>query len=456
MRKHGSKWVLGFLVVIISVVFIFTFGFGNKGQVDPTVAKVGSHEITRMEYNRAMKNALDAMRQRGRSVSDEDRAKLREAVLSDLVDRYVLVQKATEMGLSVSDREYVDNLMGQGLVKKDGTFDRETYLQYVRRTGIDLETFEKNERQMMLIGRLINIIQDNAPTSADEKSLFEEYIKRRGQVRFSVAVFDPEQHKNKVTVDDRELSDLYEREKNTYKSENTLHLVYLAIGDKSGVKDDQVYMDLLKAKDLAAYGKAKGLEVIDPGTLKESEIVSRFPKLKMQEGLKGLAKGDVTLPMRTDNTSFIFQVVDRQDGKLLDKDDAIKAIRARVVAEKARTTARTMAEAAVKDKGLKFTRTTEFVPRSSDAIPGIGPIPPDSSALFALSAGQVFERPVAIDGKYYVFAYADEKQPDKAEWDKEKQIFKQVYINIGKNAYFAAFKDDLKKAAKVKYSLKDM
>ena len=164
MRKHGSKWVLGFLVVIISVVFIFTFGFGNKGQVDPTVAKVGSHEITRMEYNRTMKSALDMMKGRGGSVSDEERTKLRETVINDLIDKYVLLQKAADMGLSVSDAEYIENLKGQGLVKKDGTFDRETYLLYARRTGPDLETFEKNLRQGMVIARLVNIIQDNAPT----------------------------------------------------------------------------------------------------------------------------------------------------------------------------------------------------------------------------------------------------------------------------------------------------
>ena len=32
MRKHGSKWVLGFLVVIIIVTFVFGFGFSRKGR----------------------------------------------------------------------------------------------------------------------------------------------------------------------------------------------------------------------------------------------------------------------------------------------------------------------------------------------------------------------------------------------------------------------------------------
>ena len=62
MRKHGSKWVLGFLVVVISVVFVFTFGFNNKGQAERPVAEVGSHKITAMEYQNAYNKAADSYR----------------------------------------------------------------------------------------------------------------------------------------------------------------------------------------------------------------------------------------------------------------------------------------------------------------------------------------------------------------------------------------------------------
>lgn len=457
MRKHGSKWVLGFLVVIISVVFIFTFSFSNKGEMDRTVVEVGSHKITMMEYREAFDRTLKAMRTQGRNASDADRAKIREAVIDGLIDRYVFLAKAADMGLAVTDREYADYLATSWVYnKEDGTFDEKLYLEFVRRSGLDRKTYEENQRQALLIQRLISIIQDNDTSTVDEKGAFEYFIREKGQVKLSVAVFDPDAYKSKVAIDDKELAGLYEREKGAHKSENTYHLRYLAINDGSGVKDDQVYMDLLKSKDLAAYGKMKGLEVVDLGTMKESELISRFGKLKMREGLKGLVKGDVTLPMRTDTMSFIFQVVDREEGKLLDRAEAVKEIRARIAAEKARTMARTMAEDGVKDKGLKFARTTEFIPRSSTSIPGIGPIPAENAALFALSKGQVFEKPVEVNGKFYVFAYADEKQPDKAQWEKEKVASSQIYKMKRRDAFFAAFREDMRKAAKVKYDLKDM
>ena len=73
-------------------------------------------------------------------------------------------------------------------------------------------------------------------------------------------------------MDEKELAALYEREKDTQRSENTYHLRYMMIDSKSGVRDDQAYMELLKSKDMPAYGRAKGLEVVDLGTKSESDL----------------------------------------------------------------------------------------------------------------------------------------------------------------------------------------
>ncbi len=455
MRKHGSKWVLGFLVVIISVVFVFTFGFNNKGQADKTLAEVGSHRITAMEYQDAYRRAAEFERMQGKTRSDEDQMKLKEIVMNELIDKYVLLKKAGEMGISVSDREFTENLTQAGF-NKNGKFDRQAYLEYLRRSNLEPKTFEENHRQSMVIGRMMSIIMDNGMAVIDEKAVYEGYTKQRGQVKLSVAVFDPDEYKGKVVVDDKELNDLYEREKGVYRSENTFHLKYMVIDEKSGVRDDQAYMDLLKSKDLTAYGKAKGLEVVDLGTMKESELLSKFGGLKIEDALKGVNKGDITLPMRAENRSFIFQVVEREEGKPLEKSEALKVIRTRVAAEKAKTMARMKAEDAIRDKGLRFTKDTGFIARNSTTLPGIGPVPKVSAGLLALSRGQVFQSPVEVNGKFYVFAYADEKQPDKDQWEKEKDMYSRLYAAEKRNAFFTDFKDDLRKSIKVKTDWKDL
>ncbi len=203
------------------------------------------------------------------------------------------------------------------------------------------------------------------------------------------------------------------------------HLKYMLIDEKSGVKDDQAYMELLKSKDMSAYGKSKGIEVVDLGMTKESELIARFARLRPQEWLRGLGKGEISLPERDGGRSYIFQMVDREDGKPLEKSEALKVIRARVAGEKAKVMARLGAEDAIKG-GAKFVKETGFLPRNNPVIPGIGQIPGDGAGIFGLAKGKTYERPVEIGGKYYVFACIDEKQPDEDQWEKEKETYERA------------------------------
>ena len=447
--------MLGFLVVIISVVFVFTFGFSNKGRADKIVAQVGSHKISASEYQDAYMKMVNTYRQLYGGKVDEKALGLREMVMNQLVDKYVLLKKAEDLGIGVSEREFMENLVGMGAFNRNGTFSRDIYLDFLRRNNLDPKAFEEGRKEAMTIGKLVSIIEDNGSV-VDEKGAHESYLKEKGQVQLSFAVFDDDQYREKVTVETAELAALYDKEKATLRSENTLHLKYMVIDEKSGVRDDQAYVDLLKSRDLSAYGKEKGIEVVDLGVLKESDVVSKFGKLNIRDALKGMGKGDVSLPVREGDKSLIFQIVDREEGKPLDKEEAFKILRARLAGEKARLMARVMAEDAAKGKGTAFTRDTGFLPRSSTAIPGLGEIPKEDLAVFALSKSQTFQKPVEIGGKFYVFACVDEKQPDAGQWEKDREVYSRIYAGQMRNAYLAAFMEDLKKTLKVKINWDDI
>ena len=455
MRKHGSKWVLGFLVVVISVVFVFTFGFSNKLRGDKIVAEVGPIKISASEYRDAYIQTSNMYRNLYRDKFDEKAMGLREMVMNQLVDRYVLLKKAEDLGLSVSDKEFMDGLAQMGMIDKNGQFDRDLYMEFLRRRNLEPKTFESSQKQAMAIAKLVNIIEDNG-TMVDEKAAYNSYLREKGQVRLSWAVFDQDQYRDKVTVDDKDLESLYEKEKGMLRTENILHLKYVVIDEKSGLRDDRVYMDLLKSKDLSAYGKSKGLEVVDLGAQKESDIVSKFGKLKIQDVLKGMGRGDISLPVREAEKSFIFQIVDREEGKPLEKADAMRILRQRLINEKAKLMARLTAEDAAKGKGASFTKDAEFLPRSATAIPGLGEIPKEGLAILGLSKGQTFQTPVEINGRFYVFACTDEKQPENDQWEKDKETYRGIYAAMAREAYLMAFKEDLKKTLKVRINWEDI
>ncbi len=450
MRKHASRWLLGVICAVIIVVFVFTFGF-KQGGLEKTVAQVGPYKISAAEYYQTHSKMEKFYRKLYGDKFDEEagsQQKLKEMVMNQLLDKYLLLEKAEDMGLKVSGKEFGEFLSGIEVFKRNGAFDRQAYEEFLKRNNTDPKMFEEEQKQAMLIEKTLRIILDNG-VQVDEKAAYAAYLKERGQVKLSVAVFDPADYRDKVSIDQKELESLYEKEKGGLRSENMYHLKYMLIDEKSGVRDDQAYMELLKSRDMAAYGKSKGVEVVDLGMTKESDLFGRFARLRPKEWLRGLGKGEISLPMRDGGKSYIFQMVDREEGKPLDKSEALKVIKARMTGEKAGVMARLRAEDAIKG-GAKFVKDTGFLPKNSPVIPGIGQIPRDDAGIFTLPKGKTYDKPIEIGGKYYVFACLDEKQPDKDQWEKEKETYKRVFEAMARDAYLVSFKEDLKKSVKVR------
>jgi hypothetical protein len=450
MRKFASRWVLGFILAVIIIAFVFGFGFGRGGN-KYSIGNVGSYEISPYEYRDLLENMEKTYRAMFKDRFDEmarNELNLKEMALNQMIEKYLMLTKASKLGISVSDKEIEDNLLGVEIFKKNGKFDRETYENFYRRKGMDPRKVDQDMRDYMVIERMKSIILDNG-AQVDEKSAYNAYVKEKGQIKLAMTIFDPEDFKSKVSVDDKEIEAIYSREKDTFRSENAFHLTMMAIKEGSGLKDDQAYMDLLKKKDLAEYGKSKGIEVVNLGMIKEGDLLAKYPKLPMRDALKGLSKGDVTLPLRDGPVSYIFQMVERQDGKPLDKTEASKIIRERIAKEKTQMMARSRAEDLLKDKNLKSSKETEFMPRSSGLIAGIGPIPKDNQDLLSIVKGQTYTKVIGIDGKYYVFSYADEKRPDDEDWKKDKENFMRFYTSSTKVAFLNSFTEELKKTIKI-------
>jgi hypothetical protein len=297
--------------------------------------------------------------------------------------------------------------------------------------------------------KLASIIRDNG-VFLNESDIWASYVKDRGSVNLAYAEFDPASFSGKVTVEEKEISDLYEKEKASHKGENTYHLKYVVIDEKSQVKDDVAYMELLKLKSIDAYGKEKGFEVVDLSSLRESEVVKRLKGLKPEQWLKDLKKGDISLPVRSDTRSYIFQLIDTEEGKPIDKAVVMKEIRERMVSERAKVLTKTQAEDTIRQKSFAFRNETGFMPRSASSIAKIGPIPKDGAGILALSAKQpVYEKPVEISGKFYIFSFKEEKLPDKAQWDKEKEPYRRALSSRIQEDFFKSFMEDIRKKTKV-------
>jgi hypothetical protein len=191
--------------------------------------------------------------------------------------------------------------------------------------------------------------------------------------------------------------------------------------------------------------------------MKEGEALKKLKNLKGDEWLKGLKKGEISLPVRVDTKSYIFQVLDIEEGKPLDKTLAMKEIKERLINEKAKSFAKSLAQASIDKKTVDSKKDTGLIPRTTQAIPKIGQIPKDDLGVLALSKeSPIYKKPVEIDGTIYVFYYKEEKIPGKDEWEKDKESYKRYVLSRGQGDFLKSFMETLRKKEKVKIEWKEI
>ena len=136
VRKHNKiMMIVLFLIIIPSFVLVGIDGYNRFLEKDRTVARVGSAEITRGEWDAAHREEVERARQLMPTIDakllDSDQA--RYATLERLVRERVLVQAAQAAHLGASDARLARELQSipaiAELRRPDGTLDMERYRQ---------------------------------------------------------------------------------------------------------------------------------------------------------------------------------------------------------------------------------------------------------------------------------------------------------------------------------------
>lgn len=452
MRKHATGCLVKALFGVIIIVFIF-WGVGSFRDSDKVIAEVGPYKIFHEEYQEVYKNLINTYRLIYKDKLDENllkELKIKEKVVNEIIDKHLLLLQAKKMGIGVSDEEFNEHVRNMDVFKMDGKFSENLYAEVLKKNRIDPKKFEEAEKNALVLRKITNIISNNS-AFYDEKDLWTSYVKERGMVNLSYMQFNSADYKEKVNVDENEVQALYEKEKSIYRNENIYRFKYIVIDEKSTLKDDAVYMELLKSSDIDSYGKKNNLEVGDTGSLKEGELLKKFKDFNIIQWVRELKAGDISLPVRAGSKSYIFKLITAEEGKPFDKAVIMKEIKDKIVLDKAKSYAKAAAEEVIRKKSFVHENQTGFIRRNTDSIPAIGVIPEVNIDLLSLDKDRiVYEKPVEISGKIYVFSFKEEKVPEKQEWDKNKKQY-ATYIAAKKDLeYFRSIIENLKNREKIK------
>jgi peptidyl-prolyl cis-trans isomerase D len=469
MRKKAGSWMIKFILAAIIIVFAF-WGVGSfNAQRLTTVATVDDTIITFEAYREAYTRMVDQMRQRfGDRLDSEmiEALNFKQQAIDQLVNDRLLTNEARRLGLGVSDEELARAIASLEVFQRDGRFAPDLYRRLLEANRLTPESFEHEQRQAMLIGKLRDMVADTIQVSDGEARRWYDFVNT--QVAVDYVRFEPRAFSD-LSVTDDQAAAYYEAHKADYKTAPMRSVHYLrfsgeTFADKAELSEDEVqdYYDdhpdefrreaalearhvLIRTTDgdsaeAVEAARRQALEVMEKaragedfaalarqhsqdGSAAAGGDLGRFTRREMvkpfADAAFALEAGQISEPVQTQFGWHVIKVEKRHPAATPALEEVAEQIRTRLRTGKAKALAREAAEAAwdaafdasdlqaaARSQGLRLETTSRFDRQGPAAVPA-GERARFAEAAFALApdtVGDVLE----LDDGYYILQLNEE------------------------------------------------
>lgn len=268
-KKTGQLFAKIILALLIIPFALFGVDYYQRGTSGDYVAKVGDYRITPQEFDQALRERQDQMRQvLGRNFDPAimDNPDVRRTILEELVNQHALSERASGAGLAVPDAEVARLIQQVEAFQKDGKFSKERYESALRGQGLTPVVFEQRLRQQMLLQHLESALgQANFVSQASVDRMIAIGEQQR---EFSQAPFLPDQYLAEVKVEPAAAKAYYEANKAEFEVPEQVRLEYLVLSPDVLAKDMQV-----SAEEIAKYYRDHEKDFGQPEERRASHIL---------------------------------------------------------------------------------------------------------------------------------------------------------------------------------------
>lgn len=159
IRDRAQGWIAKLILALITIPFALwgIDSYFNRGLGGDVVAEVGKGRVYRQEFNQALQEQANSLRQSQGAKYDPaitQKKEFRESVLNGLVDRKALLLTATDAKLVAPDRQVAAIIQQIPLFLENGQFSHERYEAALRQRSLTPIGFENEIRQDILLRAL--------------------------------------------------------------------------------------------------------------------------------------------------------------------------------------------------------------------------------------------------------------------------------------------------------------
>ena len=223
--------------------YVRNSGAGND------VASIGDSRVTVQQFDQALRERQDQMRQAmGASFKPEmiNSPEARLSVLNSLIDQQLLMLESSKNRLVVTDGALRDVIGSIPSLQEDGKFSMEKYERALRAQGMSQPQFEAKLRQDLTLRQLMGTISDSAFVSqAQATTILNLQLEERQYSEFRIA---PEQYADKVKVDADAVKKFYDQNRAQFEIPEQVKVEYVILSLDSMLSQISVSDAEIKAR----------------------------------------------------------------------------------------------------------------------------------------------------------------------------------------------------------------
>ncbi|MGB8993057.1 MAG: SurA N-terminal domain-containing protein [Desulfobaccales bacterium] len=241
LRRSSRSWIIYLAIGAIVVVFIF-WGVGSyKAGQAQVAAEVNGTVIPMMAFAQQYNDLVKQYQERAGGELTPEMLKamhLKEMALSRLVDETLLLQAGPRLGLEVSNAELRRDIESLPSFQQNGKFDEKRYFWVLSRVHLSPHEFEAQERQRLLIRKVVEEVTSLAKVSDAE--LQEFFRMGREEVDVNYLLVSPEGLMARENPTDEAVARYYRENKAEFDLPDRARVSYLLFQTKDYLSRVQI------------------------------------------------------------------------------------------------------------------------------------------------------------------------------------------------------------------------
>ena len=258
-RKHARGGFMIAIIGIIIIVFILYFGSNRGSNTANAIATIDKKIISDAEFRNEYGKLLDrAQLSLGAKLTPEILKKmdLKRQAYNDLLNRQIIIAKAEDLKIQVSDEELRNMLMSVPALQTNGVFDERKYQQILRYNKLSAEDFEALQKAELIANKIETIVCEGIKISDQE--IYDLYVLQNQKINVNFVQISGKNIKKEITPTQTELEDYLKRNSNLFRIAEQMKFKYIFFaGDSfpSDISDSDIksyyssYKDKYKTKD---------------------------------------------------------------------------------------------------------------------------------------------------------------------------------------------------------------